>query len=551
MKSVSLYCERILLDSLTLATTMQKSNEKYNRLHFRAKHVILMQQGSENEPRRLFSIFLQSIDCQSGADCVITGQVGRVSQDGASGGGALVEKHNFYSRRGWINDPNGLVYHDGCFHMFFQHHPDSNTWGPMHWGHATSPDLIHWSEQDIAMGPDQLGCIFSGSIVVDHENRFGLASDKHPAWIAFFTHHDSDKYDREDLDCEYQSAAFSLDKGMSWTKFEGNPVLPNPGQLRDFRDPFVFWHADSAAWIMVLSAGDRIQFYRSTTLTGWTLSGEFSTTVEEGSVWECPILCELPIEDTDESRWVLFQSFNPGGRYGGSGTRYFLGSFDGFEFSVTEQSQHHEQQSEAMWIDWGPDYYAMNVWANPPHPQTGPIAIGWMSNWAYAKHTYEAPFRGSMSNPRRLSLRKLADRYYVRSRPAFELDTKPISRVNSKVEVDLNETSLSAVEIQCPADEMHHAKIQLMSEGQLIASIQLNPNPDSWIVRRENSRPAESEDLSSGVFAFPRLVDSQSILVEILISQRGVELFFDDGMQTATLLLDQRKTVDLVAVRWD
>ncbi|MCR9195809.1 MAG: glycoside hydrolase family 32 protein [Hyphomonas sp.] len=462
----------------------------------------------------------------------------------------MVKAYNFFSDFGWINDPNGLVYHDGCFHMFFQHHPDSSTWGPMHWGHATSPDLIHWSEQKIAMAPDRLGYIFSGSIVVDHENQFGFGDGQNTAWIAFFTHHDRDKFDRQDLNCEYQSAAFSLDRGMTWTKFEGNPILPNPGNLRDFRDPFVFWHSDSASWIMILSAGDCVHIYRSTSLTGWTLSSEFTVPVEDGAVWECPILCELPVEETDENRWVLFQSFNPGGRYGGSGTRYFIGTFDGYEFSVCEQGQDHPKQSEAMWIDWGPDFYAMNVWANVPHPKSGPIAIGWMNNWAYANQTYEKPFRGSMTNPRRLSICKLADGLFVRSRPAFELDTKSVSDDAPNIQIDLDGGSLCAVEVRCLTDKLHSAAIHIMSEGQSIASIQFEPKSNCWLINREKANPAETEDLFSGVFTFPRLVDSEDVIIELLVSKRGVELFFDDGMQTATLLLDQRKRVDEVTAIW-
>ena len=462
----------------------------------------------------------------------------------------MVKTFNFYSDIGWINDPNGLVYHDGCFHMFFQHHPDSSTWGPMHWGHATSQDLIHWTEQKIAMAPDRLGYIFSGSIVVDHENRFGFGEDQNTAWIAFFTHHNRKGYDRQDLNCEYQSAAFSLDNGMTWTKFEENPILANPGHLRDFRDPYVFWHNDSESWIMILSAGDRVNIYRSKSLTGWKLSCDFTVPVEDGAVWECPILCELPVEETDETRWVLFQSFNPGGRYGGSGTRYFLGDFDGYAFSVCEHSQNYQEQNEAMWIDWGPDFYAMNVWTNAPSPDAGPIAIGWMSNWAYAKHTYEMPFRGSMSIPRRLSLRKMTDRLFVRSRPAFELDTKSVSDDAPNIQIDLDDASLCAVEIRCPTDKLNQAAIRVMSNGQPIAWVQLDPKSKCWSIHREEANPAETEDLSSGVFTFPRMVNSEDAIIELFISNRGVELFFDDGIQTATLLLDQRKRVDEVAASW-
>ncbi len=236
----------------------------------------------------------------------------------------------------WMNDPNGMVYYEGEYHLFYQYHPYSNVWGPMHWGHAVSKDLVQWENLPIAIYPDDsLGTIFSGSAVVDWDNTSGLGENGEPPLVAIFTLHDSigERVTRTNT-FQTQGIAYSNDKGRTWTHYEGNPVIQNPG-IRDFRDPKVSWHEESEQWVMVLAARDRIMFYTSPNLKEWTLASEFGADLgAHGGVWECPDLFELSVQGTSASRWVLLVSINPGGPNGGSATQYFIGDFDGHRFTL-------------------------------------------------------------------------------------------------------------------------------------------------------------------------------------------------------------------------
>ena len=192
------------------------------------------------------------------------------------------EKHrpqiHFSPKAHWMNDPNGLVYHNGVYHLFFQYYPDSMVWGPMHWGHATSKDLVHWNEEDIALYPDSLGYIFSGSAVVDKNNTSGLGKDGKIPLVAIFTYHDPKGAEAKRNDYQVQGLAYSLDDGKTWTKYENNPVLKNPG-IVDFRDPKVMWYEPGKKWIMTLATKDRISFYSSPDLKNWTKESEFGENV--------------------------------------------------------------------------------------------------------------------------------------------------------------------------------------------------------------------------------------------------------------------------------
>ncbi|HMQ49207.1 MAG TPA: glycoside hydrolase family 32 protein [Saprospiraceae bacterium] len=236
----------------------------------------------------------------------------------------------------WMNDPNGMVFYEGEYHLFYQHYPEDIVWGPMHWGHAVSRDLLTWEHLPIALYPDSLGYIFSGSAVVDWKNTSGFGVDGEPPLIAIFTHHDpvGEKAGRNDF--QYQSIAYSNDKGRTWTKYEGNPVVPNPG-IRDFRDPKVIWDEDSQQWVMVFAAWDHVTFYGSPNLKDWEHLSDFGR--EWGThagVWECPDLFPMTLEDGGKKQWVLLVSLNPGGPNGGSGTQYFVGNFDGKSFTLDE-----------------------------------------------------------------------------------------------------------------------------------------------------------------------------------------------------------------------
>lgn len=305
------------------------------------------------------------------------------------------EKHrpqlHFSPAKNWMNDPNGMVYYDGVYHLFYQYNPDGNVWNDMHWGHATSTDLIHWEHKPVALysEPKGLGYIFSGCAVVDWNNTSRLGEDSTPPLIAIFTH--SSKSNNQ-----VQSIAYSNDLGDTWKKYKNNPVLSNQG-IADFRDPKVFWDERSQDWIMVLAADKVIKFYRSKDLINWSFFHDFGQDIfVDDGVWECPDLFQLQVNGTQEKKWVLLVSLNPGGPNGGSGTRYCIGDFDGDGF--------HAEHTEDLWLDYGPDNYAGVTWSDVPKVDGRRILMAWMSNWAYANHTPTDPWRGAMTLPRELSL---------------------------------------------------------------------------------------------------------------------------------------------------
>ena len=247
------------------------------------------------------------------------------------------EKHrpqfHFSPASNWMNDPNGMVYLDGEYHLFYQYYPDSNVWGPMHWGHAVSTDLVQWEHLPIGLYPDSIGMIISGSAVYDRENTSGLGIENEGPLVAIFTHHNPVLERTDAPNFQNQSIAYSNDKGRTWTKYKGNPVIKNPG-IRDFRDPKVIWHEKSQQWIMSVAALDHIKFYSSPDLIDWTYESDFGQTVgSHDGVWECPDL--FPLTSTSgKAYWVLLQNMNPGNPNGGSGIQYFIGQFDGKRFEI-------------------------------------------------------------------------------------------------------------------------------------------------------------------------------------------------------------------------
>lgn len=316
--------------------------------------------------------------------------------------------YHFTPAAQWMNDPNGLVFHDGVYHLFFQYHPHSSVWGPMHWGHATSQDLVHWQEQPVALAPDEHGMIFSGSAVVDVNNTAGLAPARASPLVAIFTHC-STALEAQGEPHQHQSLAYSLDGGQCWKKHTGNPVLQSPG-LKDFRDPKVFWHGPTARWVMSLACGDHIAFYSAPNLRDWTLESRFGHTAgAHGGVWECPDLIALDLNGRE--RWVLLVSLTPGGPQGGSATQYFVGDFDGHHFTP--------EHTDTRWLDWGADNYAGVTWSNTPGRC---VFIGWMSSWLYAKDVPTAPWRSAMTLPRELALQGIKGQAWLCAPVAREVD---------------------------------------------------------------------------------------------------------------------------------
>ncbi|MEL6925104.1 MAG: glycoside hydrolase family 32 protein, partial [Bacteroidota bacterium] len=337
------------------------------------------------------------------------------------------EKHrpqfHFSPPAKWMNDPNGMVYYEGEYHLFYQHYPDSTVWGPMHWGHAVSSDMINWEHLPIGLYPDELGYIFSGSAVVDHNNTSGFGKDGAPPMIAIFTHHEPEgARDESNKTFQYQSIAYSNDKGRSWTKYEGNPVVPNPG-IRDFRDPKVSWHEASNQWVMVFAAWDQVKFYGSPDLKKWTHLSDFGKTHgSHGGVWECPDLFPLQVEGTNETKYVLLVSINPGAPNGGSGTQYFVGDFDGRSFVLDENFSGQVQNENGVWIDYGRDNYAGVTWSDIPETDGRRLFLGWMSNWHYAQVVPTDTWRSAMTLPRVLSLKKTDRGYQLFTQMAKEVE---------------------------------------------------------------------------------------------------------------------------------
>ncbi|GAB4121610.1 MAG: hypothetical protein Fur005_43560 [Roseiflexaceae bacterium] len=307
---------------------------------------------------------------------------------------------HFAPQSGWINDPNGLLYLDGEYHLFYQHHPQGIVWGPMHWGHAVSTDLVRWQELPIALVPDAEGAIFSGSAVVDAQDRAGFGA---AAMIAIFT---QDRPGRQ-----AQSLAWSHDHGRTWLVYPHNPVLTPPAGIVDFRDPKVFWYqgVTGSHWVMLLAVGLSIWFYRSDDLKQWVKTSEFSGYGMSQKVWETPDLHELPIAGTDETQWMLVVSVPEGAPAGGSGTQYFLGSFDGERFVCVDPPE------VVRWADHGADFYAAQLWNDAPNQQH--VWVAWMNNWNYANHTPATTWRGMMTLPRTLQLVREHDRVVLVQQP--------------------------------------------------------------------------------------------------------------------------------------
>ena len=307
--------------------------------------------------------------------------------------------YHFSPLYGWMNDPNGMVYKDGEYHLFYQYNPYGSKWGNMSWGHAISKDLVNWQHLPVAIAPDALGTIFSGSAVVDTDNTAGFGAG---AIIAIYT---------QNSDRQVQSIAYSTDNGRTFTCYENNPVLTS--DARDFRDPKVFWHKETRRWIMILAVGQEMQIFSSPNLKDWTYESSFGEGQgAHGGVWECPDLFELPVEGTNEKKWVLLCNLNPGGPFGGSATQYFVGTFNGKEFV-------NESPSKTKWMDWGKDHYATVTWSDAPDNRR--IAIAWMSNWQYANDVPTSQYRSPNSVPRDLGLFTVGGETYLQSAPSPEL----------------------------------------------------------------------------------------------------------------------------------
>ena len=314
---------------------------------------------------------------------------------------------------GWMNDPNGMFYKDGVYHLYFQHNPYGSTWGNMTWGHSTTTDLVNWNYEGLAIKPDAWGAVFSGSAVVDYDNTAGFGEN---AVVAFYTSAKSSPWG----DTQSQSMAYSLDNGKTFVKYAYNPVVTS--SKRDFRDPKVFWYAPDKHWVMILAGGQEMDIYSSKNLKDWKYESSFGAKQgAHGGVWECPDLVELPVEGAKEKKWVLICNINPGGPFGGNAAQYFVGTFDGKKFV-------NESPTQTKWMDWGKDHYATVTFSNAPGGRC--IALGWMSNWQYQTVLPTLQYRGSNTIARDLTLYRQDGELLLRCTPSPEIEKARMQKVS-------------------------------------------------------------------------------------------------------------------------
>lgn len=451
---------------------------------------------------------------------------------------------HFTPKKNWMNDPNGMFYLNGTYHLYFQYYPDDNVWGPMHWGHATSRDMVTWEEQAIALYPDEKGYIFSGSAVVDKNNNSGFGKDGKVPVVAIYTYHDPEGAENEKIDYQSQAIAYSLDEGMTWTKYEGNPVLPNPGMI-DFRDPKVIWDEEHKQWLMALATREKTLFYSSPNLKEWKKLSEFGEgTGAHNGVWECPDFFPMKVEGSQETKWVLIQSLNPGGYNGGSGTQYFVGDFNGKTFTPEKNMEALEEKHE-YWIDFGRDNYAGVTWANVPDEDGRKLFIGWMSNWLYAEKVPTKTWRSAMTVARELKLIKENDRYLVVSKPVEELeeyrekeykkgniDVKGNSVVLTSKEIDLARTEIRFT-IEDLNDVTYNFRLSNGVGEEFIVSYD-HTNREFSVNRAQAGQIEFSENFAAENSTAPRISDSNSLNAIIILDKTSIEMFFDDGKTVIT-----------------
>lgn len=439
-------------------------------------------------------------------------------------------QYHFSPPTQWMNDPNGLIYSEGIYHLFYQYYPEDIVWGPMHWGHATSKDLIQWKHQPIALYPDSLGYIFSGSAVVDRNNSSGLGSKDNPPMVAIYTYHlmQGEKAGRSDF--QTQGIAYSLDQGQSWEKYENNPVIGNPNGIRDFRDPKIMWHEPSQRWIMTLVAGDHAKFYSAPDLIHWTYLSDFGKDHgAHGGVWECPDLFRLQTEDGQEEKWVLLISINPGAPNGGSGTQYFIGDFDGTQFTTT--------QTAPKWLDYGSDNYA-GVTYNGLSDQERTF-IGWMSNWNYAQKTPTKNWRSAMTLPRKLSLAKTANGYFVKQ--------EVVNQIEDYLSQEVSVTQTTKNSYEATAFDQHKIaftlpdlkqKFELRLTNELAEELRIGWLPDdkSFYIDKTRSGLTQFEPrFADRIHTAPLFFDTdKEIPIELYIDASSIEVFINGGLLTMT-----------------
>ena len=418
-----------------------------------------------------------------------------------------VEKHrpvyHHTPQYGWMNDPNGMFYKDGVWHLCYQFNPYGSQWENMTWGHSTSTDLVHWKAEPTAITPDALGTIFSGCCVVDKNNTAGFGND---AVIAFYTSAGAR---------QMQSMAYSTDGGKTFTKYENNPIITS--NVPDFRDPHVFWNAEAGFWNMILAAGQQMSIYSSKDLKEWKHESDFGAEYgNHGGVWECPDLMKMKVRGTDKEKWMLICNINPGGPFGGSATQYFIGEFDGHKFTC------EDEPSETKWMDYGKDHYATITFDNAPEGRR--VGIAWMSNWQYANQVPTKQFRSANSIARDFGLFEYNGETYCSVSPVKEMDAVRGQRISSPSET-------CEIVVQLKGD----AQLTLRnSKGEKVVITYDAVEQTIDFDRRRSGDVSFSE-------AFPCIVTSptygQIKTLRIFVDRSSIEIFDADGKMAMTNLV--------------
>lgn len=449
---------------------------------------------------------------------------------------------HFTPEKNWMNDPNGLVYYEGEYHLFYQYNPFGNTWGHMSWGHAVSSDLVHWKHLPLALPEADGVIIFSGSAVVDWKNTSGLGKNGKPPMVAIYTcYRPSDRM-------QFQCIAFSNDKGRTWTKYASNPVIDI--HSTNFRDPKVQWYEPGQHWIMTvsLSAEHKVRFYSSTNLKDWTLLSEFGPAGGTAGVWECPDLFHLPVEGAHEKRWVLVVNINPGSIAGGSGGQYFIGQFDGTRFVEDPGSRPAVgvKGQAALWLDYGPDYYAAVSWSDIPRSDGRRLWLGWMSNWQYGQDVPTSPWRSAMSIPREVGLRRTAEGIRLVQRPArenqrlrekrFQFRGGDLAQANKWLTHNHIQGAQLELVVEFERQSTGVQGIEVLKSSKDETVIGVNWERETVFVDRAKSANVNFSPKFSGVYDAPLIASTGKVKLHVFVDASSVEVFVNDGERVLTAM---------------
>lgn len=449
-------------------------------------------------------------------------------------------EYHFSPREHWTNDPNGLVYFEGEYHLFFQYNPFGDEWGHMSWGHAVSRDLLDWKQLPVAIPEENGVMIFTGSTVVDRDNTSGFCKGDQRCLVAVYTGHRAASGSHPAR--ETQNLAYSTDRGRTWTKYGGNPVL-DIGKA-DFRDPKVFWFAPSERWEMAVALPNehKVRFYASGDLKHWSALSDFGPAGATGGQWECPELFALPVDGKEnETRWVLKVGLNPGALEGGSGEQYFLGRFDGTRFT-------NENSAEVtLWTDYGKDCYCALTFNGLPQKDSA-VMMGWMDNWQYARALPTKPWRGQMTIARKLSLRRTPEGVRLFQEPIEELRRwrgEHVEARNASVE-EINRDFRNSSIVESHVFELS-ARMAL-GTAQEIGWRLLTESGSATVVGYDARRGVLFVDRThSGVTGFsqdfatrteaPLRVAGGVLRVDVLVDRCSIEVFVEDGRIAMTNLI--------------